>query len=600
MATINDITNAASYRGDAALGGGLAISAVIDPSPLQRLATFTYYRDRDLWNKKNQDDKLAADKIAAISAYDINSPLKPFSDDLKKELGEIQAFIRENPDALVYSRNPEKFQELSERINTFSNKRKGATANDTLYNAQKAKIDSIPNRQDREAQLELLDLNVSDLFKEGLDNAYNQQIKLSPDLKPQDYVIPDIPLTEDFTITRNPNDTQITGLKFIDVTRLKPMADAVYFGLDRPLNENTPEFKSLSEDQKKRARLEAKITGRTRANLDNIASSVNGLIQQFKSSNPDLKVMDIPEESLAQDSSVGGVIRLAKEYNGTMDKINAATGNKYAHINLDDGATPQELIQLQTFGKNKEAFLSEIKPTVQQTDNAIQRAILGETIRHNKATENLNAGELKLQQDKWKATMTGGETVKNGAMERAKRIYNDLKKLADNQGVIHPDKLRRLNVEQLKYLGTETVETSEQGVPRTIFKPLDLSGNPKVIQLVDGEIRILDNAELNEPKTHYRGQFDRTKSTNVFNVATNILNEELKNAGAKELNSYMAIDLGIGGVTTNTSGGGTSVSGATKTNYTLNGKTFPLSDVEAAAKASGMTVQEYVKKAGLK
>jgi hypothetical protein len=558
MATIGQISQAAGYQGNAALGGSIDFGVTIDPSPIQRLATFTYYRDRDLWEKQNADDKLAAQQIANISAYDISSPLKPYSDDLKKELGDIQEFVRNNPDALVYSRSPEKFQELNERMNRFNNKRKGATVNDTLYNATKSKIELIPNKQDRDAQLELLDLNVSDLFKEGLDNAYQQQIKMSPDLKPQDYVIPDIPLTEDFTITRNPNDTEITGLKFIDVSRLKPMADAVYFGLGQPLNENTPEFKSLPEEEKKRARLEASITGRTRTNLDNIAASVNGLVQQVKAGNPDLKVMDIPDQVLSQNSSIGGVISLSKEYNATMDKINARTGNKYPHINLDDGATPQELIELQTFGKNKEAFLSEIKPTVQQTDNLIQGAQLAETIRHNKASENLNRGQLKLEQDKWKSTMTGGETVKNGAMERAKRIYNDLKKIADPSGVISPEKLRRLNTEQLKYLGMESLV---EGKP--VFSPLAL-GEEDVIQLIDGEIRIHKEAKkLSDGR--YAGDLERTKTTNIFNVATNILNEQLKNAGAKELNAYLPIDLATGGVSENTTGGSTSASGGTRT-----------------------------------
>lgn len=387
MATIGQIAQGASYTGNAALGGEIDFGITLDPNPIQRLATFTYYAERDKWEKKNADDALAAKQIASLAAYDTSSPLKPYSEDLKKELSDIQTFVRENPDALVYSRNPDKFQELNERMNRFNNKRKGATANDALYNAAKAKIELIPNKQDRDAQLELLDLNVKGLFKNGLADAYEQQIQLSPELKPQDYKIPDIPLTEDFTITKNPNDIEITGLKFIDVSRLQPMADAVYFGLGQGLDESTPEFKALSEDEKKRARVEARVTGRTRATLDNIATSVNSLIEQSKAGNPDLKVMDIPDNVLAKNSSIGGVISLAKDFNATMDKINAAAGKTYPHINLDDGATPQELILLQTYGNNKDAFLTEIKPTVQQTDNAIQGRSQTEQERHNRALE---------------------------------------------------------------------------------------------------------------------------------------------------------------------------------------------------------------------
>lgn len=582
MATINEITSGSGYTGNAALGGGLAISAVIDPSPLQRLATFTFYRDRDLWEKKKADDKLAADKIAAMAAFDVSSPLRPYTEDLKKGINELREYVRSRPTALQYDKDPEGFQEYIDRYGALLNKRKHATSNDTLYNAQKAKIELLPNKADRDAQLELLDLKVQDLFANGVDEAYNQQFEASPELKPQDYVIPDIPLTDDFTITRNPNDTEITGLKFIDASRLRPMADAIYFGLDKPLNENTPEFQKLSENEKKRARLEAGITGRTRANLDNIASTVNGLVQQFKSGNPDMKVMDIPEEALAQNSSIGGVIRLAKDYNAVMDRINAATGNKYEHINLDDGVTGSELIQLQTFGKNKEAFLTEIKPTVQQTDNAIQGRTQTEQERHNRALEAIG----------WKnAEDDGGSEAPVNLLQG--NALNDIEIPTNTKPGIYTmgatgNKENIANIQRLlivpdaegkkKPVITKDRLNSDDKEDKIEYEVVEFNGKPYVARLrVDNvwyDRGFFRNAQLTADTEPLKGQ--RTTY------------RESQNYGEGSLQIK------------NTTGGGVKVSGSTKTSYSLNGKTYPISDVEAAAKASGMTLQEYIQKAGLK
>lgn len=625
MATVADITQGSSYRGDPALGGGLAISAVIDPSPLQRLATFTFYRDRDLWEKKNADDKVAADKIAAIAAYDINSPLKPFSADLKKELSEIQAFVRENPDALVYSRNPEKFQELSERINTFSNKRKGATASDVLYNKAKAEIEQIVDPRERELKRRELDLKVDKLFQGGLENAYNQQLEATPDLKPSDFIIPTAGQTTRSFIQQLPNSNITTEVTYTDLDDLRVKSELLAAGEGESIDTEAEWFKRLTPEEQKLELEKSGLSSSKRMMLQQLSTTFQSALQKWKTANPNIDINTVDPNSLPS-GILEDNIRSVRVINDSIDQLNELVlqgqikdpsgrvrTTPYSKINLEDGLSEAEIIFMKSLQDAKSPLVSKIDKNIQQTDDALQTSQLAETVRHNKATENINRGQLKLEQDKWSASMTGGESVKNGAMERAKRIYNDMKKLADKNGVIHPDKLRQLNAEQLKYLGTEVVETSEQGVPRTVFKPLSFEGlNEKddddrteyAIQLINGEIRVLTPREGKKlGKTsdgRPTGLWDNNRSTNIFNVATNVLNEQLKNAGAKELNAYLPIDLGTGGVSENTTGGGVKVSGSTKTSYSLNGKTYPISDVEAAAKASGMTLQEYIQKAGLK
>lgn len=596
MATINEITSGASYRGDAALGGGLGTGITIDNSPMQRLATFMYYRDRDLWQQKIVEDKAAADQIANIAAFDISSPLKPYTEDLKSELGDIQSFIRENPDALVYSRNPGKFQELNEKINRFRTKRKGATANDVLYNAAKSAAEKIVDPRERDLKLRELSLKADKLFSNGLDNAYNTQLEYAPDLQPSDFEIPTVGLTTRSFIAQLPNSDVITDITYLDVEDGLAKAQLAVAGGPAQVDVNSDWFKRLSPEEQKLELEKNTLTTAQRKNINEISVGFNNALQQWKAANPNVNLSEVDPNTIGS-GIIEDNVRSIRNINDQIDQLNAfvlegkikdpagrVRTKPYDKINFEDGLSEAEVALIKSLQNAKTPILSKVDKQIQQTDNAIQGQQLAETTRHNKAMENINAGQLKLEQDKWKSTMTGGETVKNGAMERAKRIYGDLKKLADKNGVISPDKLRRLNQEQLKYLGVEQITQSDAGVSKSVFTPLSFAGDKEyAIQLVNGEIRVLqpkdDGDKLGRTDNGlFTGHWDNSRSTNVFNVATNILNEELSKAGSKELNSYMAIDLGVGGVTSNTSGGSTSVSGGGG-KYLIKGKNYTEADL---------------------
>ncbi|HCU07155.1 MAG TPA: hypothetical protein DIC42_06240 [Holosporales bacterium] len=293
---------------------------------------------------------------------------------------------------------------------------------------------------------------------------------------------------------------------------------------------------------------------------------------------------------------MGGIISLAERYNAyaekrladikngyyidnvTGEKILLTSGDKAEDIIFIDVNKPLKPEHLSFLDKFEKAAPDAVDKKFTQTDNARKDATLAETIRNNKVDQYLKGRQLKLDEDKWKVAQTGGQTQINGAMERAKRIYADMVKLADANGVISPDNIRKLNVEQLKYLGIEVPQERDADgkiISAGGFKPLDLSGKKYGIQLVDGKINVFGPAKDGKgkdvelkvlPDGRLVGNLDNTKSTTLYNIGTNILNEELKTAGAKELNAYMGIDV-IGGVTSNTDGGSTTVSGST-TQYT--------------------------------
>lgn len=521
MATISDITNASSYRGDPNLGGGRAVGITIDPSPLSRLATFTYYRDKDLWEKKQRDDVKAAEQIANIAAYDINSPFKPYSEDLQTRANAIKTFIKENPNALSYSKDRDGYIKLNEMMGDFEIKRKRATTNDTLYNAAKAKIELIPNKQDRDDQLKLLEIRANRLFTGGVEQAYNQQFEAAPELKSEDYVIPTIPLTEYFSIKRNPNDTEINGVSFIDPDKLKSSAQAAYFGLKTPIDINSASFKALSPQEQERTLIEDRITTRSRTNLDGIANSVNSMVSQFKTqlNDPALKVTDIPEHLLAQNSTIGGVISLSKSYNETMDKINAATGRNYPHINLDDGVTGDELITLQTFSKNKDSFLTEIKPVVQQTDNAIQKAQL--------AIGWYNAKTGRIQEDRLAKAAGVSDQIAASAKAYSEALLTKLKGLTDATGLISKQNISKLTADELKYMGIGSVVEGKFSLT-----PLDATQINNIVIDSDGNIKAYTGGDKQSLGTPLGA------SINISTIATNKLGEEMTLTTGKEGYNY--------------------------------------------------------------
>lgn len=450
MATLGEIAQGSQYTGNQNLGGSIGLGITIDPSPLQRLATFTYYRDRDLWEKKQKEDALAAEKIAMMTAFDINSPLKPYADDLKKGLDEYQTYVRDNPDSLTYSRSPEKFQKREEILGRLVNKRKRATVNDVLYNRDKSVAELEPNAAKRQAKLELLDINANDLFVNGVEDAYNKQYRSAAEIKPDDYNIGKIPTTDIFTITRNANDTEIKGKTYGDMDRLDALIEGEYLGIAKESVANTPEFQQMSESEKKRALAEEKIRTGALKGLDNTANAVNSLVKQFTDKlGENINVDQIPESELSKVGSVGGYIRLAKKFNQQVREINADTGRTFSEIDVIDGASPTELMKLEWFGANGETLSKEIKPTVQQTDNDLQK-------------QRLNA--------EWARIGLAQQTLDKSNREDLMGADSILRQVANSINKGESEATTHIEIPGLKWMGADV-----KGIPKDVFFITDLT-----------------------------------------------------------------------------------------------------------------------------
>lgn len=587
---------ASSYEGNAGLGGGSFGVGKIDTTPLEDLAKYTMLYNRAEYEQKQKDAEAAAKEIADATSYDLTTSIPKDAKLLQEKYDKLQSFMRENPDAINY-RNKELWTQYKTMRNDLENDLRGAKVRDLMNKVRQKEVAD-------QTTPELKSYLQTKLDEEIDKTDIRTPIKWSSQFDIAPVAITAAPIKKVQTTEIGKNIIGQESWELPDMDALNNRAITTATGLDNLTNFESQEwFKALTPQEQAQVREQNKAQ-QASGKLEPVESATY-FNQALKSLDQSYyitdaagnKTLDINKIKQSNNSILSGVTEQVDIYNRKMDEMvnaiskgyfkdqfgnqlhfgNDASGLKessYKKINLNDGLQPEELIKMRMLGITPPP---ERTIKITQTDQQLDQAKLAETIRHNKASEGIDWGQLKLAKDKWQQSMTGGETVKNGAMERAKRIYEDLRKIADKNGTISPDKIRLLNVEQLKYLGIEQVDQSTTGVAKSIFTPLTFTpDNEYAIQLDNGQVNVMkpkDGKRLGKTSTGgFSGDWDNTKSTNIFNIATNILNEELTKAGTKELNSYMPIDLSTGGVSVNTTGATTNVSGSTTTET----KTFKL------------------------
>lgn len=236
--------------------------------------------------------------------------------------------------------------------------------------------------------------------------------------------------------------------------------------------------------------------------------------------------------------------------------------------------------------------------------------------------KNVDLPKSRAQMDLWKSNTVGGEEQKTAAIGFAQNLIGQLQDLgkrnAEGGYMIYPDKIRQMTNEQLKYLGITTPEQRDKYGTVTQsagLQPMKVTDKDAIEISPTGQIRVFTNATV-LPDGRVKGTLKPQLNTTVQNIMTNRINEELKTAGSKELNAYLPADLmGTEGETpenttvVSQTPTGTSQTAVTKssekgktTNKTYNykGKPIPIEAIQKAAQASGMTVDEYIQKAGIK
>lgn len=565
---------ASNYTGNAALGGGAFGSFQLDLKPVEDLARYTMLYNKTLFDQQQKDAEAAALEIADYTSYDLTSGIPKDAKLLQEKYDKLTAYVRDNPNALDY-KNKKEWAEYKKMRNDLDNDLRGAKVRNTMWALRQKEIQDETNQATK-------DLLQKELDAEITATDIRTPIKYSQKYADQTIKLPDAPELKLDVTKVGPNAIVQRDLTIFNVPKARANGDIFAIGMDGlAVDPASPEGQRASIERKNNFWLQGADAFNSVINAkdptsgeflyktkitDSATGAVTYTLDEAKLSKLPRNILNLVKETNAylletKADIKSGFLRDKFEAPITFGP-GALDENDYQEINYQDGISPEELAFIAQYAKWKgDSYKTDIKPT----DNALQASAQAETARHNKASEGIGWANVNLEKDKWNAAMKGGETVKNGAIIFSERIYEDLKKLSDENGVISPDKARQLNQEQLKYLGIEKTVTNEDGTsaPKSVFTPLSIGEND-AIQIENGAIKVLINAKK-LPDGRYSGAWDNTKSTTIYNIATNRLNEELQKAGAKELNAYLPIDLGTGGVSTNTVGGSTTVSGSTTT-----------------------------------
>jgi len=149
MATIQDIATNNNYRGDVALGGGSQGQFKPDLSAFQRLADFTYYKEReDKEIERKQRDADVANVTEALS-IDYSSIPDKWRQEVIDKLKDFQDFYQQNPDAVRVQSG--KYGDYLKKKTELANLAKAGTARGVELKAELAKINEMaadaPNKQ---------------------------------------------------------------------------------------------------------------------------------------------------------------------------------------------------------------------------------------------------------------------------------------------------------------------------------------------------------------------------------------------------------------------------------------------------------------------
>lgn len=155
MATINEINQFQSIRGDVSAGGGSSGVINIDTKPLDLLGQYTFLFNREQWKQNEIEGQRKAKEMADIAAYDLNA-IPEESKVLRQKYNELYDYVRNNPTVLDYKNNELGWLEYNKKKNDFENILSSAKQRNVVYAKRQSDIaanTSVAEKQRLEREL---------------------------------------------------------------------------------------------------------------------------------------------------------------------------------------------------------------------------------------------------------------------------------------------------------------------------------------------------------------------------------------------------------------------------------------------------------------
>lgn len=373
--SVSDVLAVRGYKGDSTAGGSQTFGIKLDATPFDKLALYTYSQNKEMWERQNTQDDLAAKEMAKMMALDVNSSFPEFYEQLNKQKQDISDMLKD-PTVLDYQKNPEGYKKLQSAYADLSNNKNKAVANDVKYNAELARIEALPIEQ-QAAQRAILDNNKKMLLGDGADKALKEKplLAIGGEFKPKDFELPTAGDIKYTTTKILGNNNKEIGVTVPDGNGVWVQSGKLALGLDQTEFEPIPNLNNDKnvELQNQNAKIKFKQNKKLGNNIyqKQTLDKFNELIPTYEKALAQYNAL--PPEQRGTPPPKPAIVEDVERMNNNIDVVNKLFADQksrgvsvpepYRKINTSDGIDAQEYIYLQSLSKVKEFIKYDEKLT---------------------------------------------------------------------------------------------------------------------------------------------------------------------------------------------------------------------------------------------
>lgn len=415
MSDLNQITNAASYTGNAALGGAGELAINIDTRPIQQLAQYTFLYNRSQYDQAQKDADEKIKKIGALAPYDLINGIEKDATEVKDAQAKLTNYLAEYAAKGTPKSPKDKIQQELDLQKEISGQLKLINS----ANARKIKLDTYTNAVQADNKLSAQEKELRINQAKGLFN--DSDIFTLPDIPNHDLSMPQnsAPVIDSVSVIKTGAD----GNAVIDET-IKQFSIGNNWKTSY-LDANNLTIPTLPQNASKQQKdeYEQKKLSFSKNGIgawQNAAEAYNHALTDpnYKKTveTTDINIIgadpnvalttEVDVDKIKQDNPiVGGIISLAERYNNyatkrledikngyyidsvTGEKVLLTGGDKVSDIKFIDVTKPLKPEDLSFLDKFEKAAPDQIDKKFIQTDNAIQGQQMATQIKLKKIDE---------------------------------------------------------------------------------------------------------------------------------------------------------------------------------------------------------------------
>lgn len=497
--TLNDITNAASYKGEISLGGGVGFPLELDTSPVKQLAAYTVMYNKSQYDQRQKDADEKIKKLGALLPYDLVNGIEKDKNELKDAQAKLTSYMSE----FASKGSPKSPDEKIQNELDFQKKIADQLKLINGANARKIKLDLYTDKIQADTKLSAAEKELR--IKQAKDLFNNTDIYTVPDIPDHEISLPKNsgPVIETVNVLRETPNGMIDETKqqfsiagnwktsFLDGNNLNIPV----------LPENATEQQKAEYEQKKLAFSKTGIGAWQNAaefynqalNDPNYKKTIttNGINVVGEAPTTALTEEVDVERVKSSNPIVGGIVSLAERYNAyaaqrledikngyyidnvTGEKILLTNGDKAEDIIFIDVTKPLKAEHLSFLEKFEKAAPDKVDKKFTSTDNQLQREQM--------------ANALKIKQ------LDEAGANYRARLAAASKGSGDKK---EPEVINKPAELFLQHVERLKNKfkdnGNQSITTGFPGVDEKTRIATGIKENQSIVYNPDGSYEIMD------------------------------------------------------------------------------------------------------------